>query len=79
MKADLIFVDGPKDRAFEPAFARNLDTLDFDNPPWVLFDDIHDLNMLRFWRELCKPKLDLSPFGHWTGTGLVQWTESEPD
>jgi len=71
--ADLLFVDGPKDRKFEPAFAARLDTLRFASPPWAIFDDIRDLNMLRFWRELKKPKLDLSSFGHWTGTGLVRW------
>jgi predicted O-methyltransferase YrrM len=75
-RADLLFVDGPKDRIFEPAFARRLDALDFDNPPWVLFDDILDRNMLRFWRELNKPKVDLTSFGHWTGTGLVRWTRA---
>lgn len=77
-KADLLFVDGPKDRKFEPAFARNLDTLDFPRPPLVIFDDIRDMNMLRFWRELGKPKLDLSSLGHWTGTGLVSWTKNPP-
>jgi len=72
-KADLLFVDGPKDRKFEPAFAALLDTIAFEKPPWVVFDDIRDMNMLRFWRMLDKPKLDLSSFGHWTGTGLVRW------
>jgi len=74
-QADFIFVDGPKDRRFEPAFAARLDTLAFARPLWVLFDDIRELNMLRFWRELDKPKLDLTSFGHWTGTGLVRWSE----
>ncbi|MGQ9662948.1 MAG: O-methyltransferase [Kiritimatiellia bacterium] len=72
-RADLIFVDGPKDGKFEPAFASHLSTIQFDRPPYVLFDDIRDLNMLRFWRELSYPKLDISSFGHWTGTGLVSW------
>jgi len=71
--ANLIFVDGPKDRRFEPAFARQLDQLRFTAPPWVLFDDIRDLNMLQFWRDIKHPKLDISSFGHWTGTGLVYW------
>lgn len=72
-QADFIFVDGPKDGRFEPALAARLDTVEFTRPPYVLFDDIRDLNMLRFWRELRKPKLDISSFGHWTGTGLVRW------
>jgi hypothetical protein len=33
--------------------------------------------MLRFWRELKKPKLDISSFGHWTGTGMVMWEQPE--
>ena len=39
----------------------------------MIFDDIKDLNMLRFWRRLAKPKLELMSFGHWTGTGLTLW------
>jgi hypothetical protein len=74
--ASLIFADGPKDKVFEPAFARNLDSLSYASPPWVIFDDIRDLNMLQFWRDIEKPKLDLSSFGHWTGTGLVHWIQS---
>jgi len=73
-QADFIFADGPKDGKFEPAFAALLDTVRFERPPVVLFDDIRDHHMLGFWRDLPKPKLDLSSFGHWTGTGLVRWT-----
>jgi hypothetical protein len=72
-RAQFMFVDGPKDGRFEPAFARQLDSLTFAAPPWILFDDIRDLNMLQFWRDIPHPKLDLSSFGHWTGTGLVRW------
>lgn len=71
--ADLIFLDGPKDGRFEPVVLAQLETLDFEKAPYVLFDDIRDRNMLRFWRELRHPKLDISSFGHWTGTGLVEW------
>ena len=72
-QADLIFLDGPKDGKFEPALASLMDTITFTKAPWVLFDDIRDLHMLRFWRELKKPKLDMTSFGSWTGTGLVYW------
>jgi len=74
-QADLLCLDGPKDGKFEPQLAEFLDTLPFDKPPWVFFDDIKDLHMLRFWRELDKPKLDFTSFGSWTGTGLVSWKE----
>ena len=72
-EAEFLFIDGPKDRRFEPAVAKLLSTVKFKKTPWVVFDDIRDRNMLAFWRELDKPKLDISSFGHWTGTGLVYW------
>jgi predicted O-methyltransferase YrrM len=75
-EADLIFADGPKDGVFEYKFIDLLDTLTFAKPPYVVFDDIRDRNMLRFWREMNKPKLDISSFGHWTGTGLVMWEKT---
>jgi hypothetical protein len=39
-----------------------------------MFDDIRLWNMLRTWRTINRPKLDLTSFGHWSGTGLVDWT-----
>lgn len=71
--APLIFADGPKDEKFEPRFSEFLDTVDFETSPYVVFDDIKDMKMLAFWRRLAIPKLDLTSFGHWTGTGLVRW------
>ena len=38
-----------------------------------MFDDIRLLNMIEQWRALPRPKLDLTSFGHWSGTGLVDW------
>jgi predicted O-methyltransferase YrrM len=72
-QADLLFLDGPKDGKFEPAFAALLNTIQYSKAPWILFDDIRDLHMLRFWRELRYSKLDFTSFGSWTGTGLVYW------
>ena len=70
-KADLIFCDGPKDCIFEQSFLDNMDKLNFANSPLLILDDIKVWNMLKIWRNIKKPKLDLSSFGHWTGTGLV--------
>jgi hypothetical protein len=39
----------------------------------LIFDDIRVWNMLEFWREIRMPKLDLTSFGHFSGTGVVQW------
>jgi predicted O-methyltransferase YrrM len=71
--ADLVFVDAPKDGTFEPAFIRNLAQIQTKKDLLVVFDDIRLLNMLLPWREISRPKLDLVSFGHWTGTGLVDW------
>ena len=71
-KADLLFVDAPKDGRFEPAFLKNLDGL-ARSAPLVVLDDIRVWNMLSTWRTITKPKIDLTSFGHWSGTGVVEW------
>jgi predicted O-methyltransferase YrrM len=72
-KADLIFVDAPKDGVFEPRFLQNLDQMEFEKPPLLVFDDIRLWNMLAVWRGITRPKIDLTSFGHWSGTGIVSW------
>jgi predicted O-methyltransferase YrrM len=71
--ADFLFVDGPKDGRFEPAFLRLCETLPLKPGTVLLFDDVRTWNMLKVWRSVAHPKLDLVSFGHWTGTGLVLW------
>ena len=71
--ADLIFVDAAKDGSMEARFVRILDSIELARGPIVVFDDIRLWNMLAVWRALAHPKLDLTSFGHWTGTGLVEW------
>jgi len=70
--AELIFVDGPKDRRFEPRFTRLLTVAFGGSGKIVLFDDIRVANMVRFWATLGAEKLDLTSLGHWSGTGLVR-------
>jgi predicted O-methyltransferase YrrM len=68
--ADLIFIDGPKDGVFEPMLVSLL--LPVIRPGQVLvFDDIRKLEMLQIWRDLPLTKLDVTSFGHWSGTGLA--------
>lgn len=74
-EADLIFVDGPKDGVFEERLIKNLEYLNLASQPLVVFDDIRTWNMLVTWRRIARPKLDITSFGHWTGTGFVDWTE----
>lgn len=72
-QADLIFIDGPKNGLTEAAIVAALKNTTFRRSPIVVFDDIRFLNMIDIWRELRKPRLDLGSFGHWTGTGIVEW------
>ena len=70
-QADLVFIDGPKDGRFEPAFMALLLPVVRETGAFLVFDDIRVVPMVRFWRELDMPKLDLTSFGHWSGTGLA--------
>lgn len=70
-RADLIFLDAAKDGVTEPRLLAQLRRVPFTRPPLLVLDDIRVWNMLQVWRALRDPKLDLTSFGHWTGTGLV--------
>jgi len=72
-KADIVFVDGPKDGRFEYCFWENLRRLPLGSTPLVVLDDIRFFNMLRLWTSIRLPKLDATSLGHWSGTGLVRW------
>jgi predicted O-methyltransferase YrrM len=72
-QADLIFIDGPKDGVFERVLLDRLAGVRFAAPPIVMFDDIKMWNMLRIWNDVSRPKLDMTSFGHWSGTGLIDW------
>jgi predicted O-methyltransferase YrrM len=71
--AELIFVDGPKDGATEREFLARLAAVPFRRCPIVVFDDIRVMNMVRVWRAIARPKMDMTSYGHHTGTGLVDW------
>jgi len=74
--SQLIFVDGPKDGIFEPAFIELVTKTPRSAPALLVFDDIRMWNMLRPWSELALPKLDMTSFGHWSGTGFC-WLDKE--
>jgi predicted O-methyltransferase YrrM len=71
--SDLLFVDGPKNIEFEENFLQRLSKLRLRQNPLVVFDDIRVWNMLKIWHDLSRPKLDLTSFGHFSGTGIVDW------
>lgn len=72
-KADIIFLDALKDGKQEYLFLKNLSTIDFKKKCYFIFDDIRLWNMLDIWYNMDRPKLDLTSFGHWSGTGIVEW------
>ncbi len=71
-QADLVFLDGPKDGVFEPRMLRRLAGLAPKAAFLLVIDDIRFLEMVEAWADLPSPKIDLTSFGHWSGTGLAQ-------
>ena len=72
-RADFIMVDAPKDGVFEEKFYSLLSTLSMENKTrYMLLDDIRFTSELVNWRRIDSPKIDLTSFGHFTGTGLVE-------
>jgi hypothetical protein len=72
-ETELLFMDGPKDGLFERKFLQQLEGIRFQKPLLLVLDDIRFWNMLALWHDIARPKLDLTSFGHWSGTGLVEW------
>lgn len=72
-EADMIFVDAAKDGVMEEQLLENFDSISFKRNLLVVFDDIRLWKMLRVWRNISSPKLDVTSFGHWSGTGFVAW------
>lgn len=71
-RADLLFIDAAKDGILEPKLMSWFSTLKFNTRPIFIYDDIRFWNMLAPWRTLAWPKLDLTSFGHWCGTGICE-------
>lgn len=69
--ADLVLLDGPKDGRFERRFLEHYLPIFRAGQAVLVVDDIRFVNMIQLWRDLPYPKLDVTSFGHWTGTGLV--------
>ncbi|HYE19465.1 MAG TPA: hypothetical protein VEA69_13525 [Tepidisphaeraceae bacterium] len=71
-QAEFFFVDGPKNIEYETALMAQLATIKYTTPPIMLWDDTRLAGMVKYWRELKHPTLDLTSFGHWSGTGLLE-------
>lgn len=76
--ADLVFVDAAKDGVMEKRFFDQVLRLPRKKPTVLLFDDTRVPNMVAFWRSIARPKLDLTSFGHWSGTGLTYLEGAPP-
>jgi predicted O-methyltransferase YrrM len=74
--ADIIFIDAPKDGIFEYEFVPMLQQLDGKEGKILIFDDIRFLNTIDMWNRIKSPKLDVTSFGHFTGTGIVDISKS---
>lgn len=71
-KSELIFLDANKDGIFEDLFLTNLSKNKFDKRFRLLvIDDIRYFSMYKIWNKINSPKIDLTSFGHWSGTGIV--------
>jgi len=74
--ADFIMCDGPKDGKFENKFYTLLSTLNFsEKSRWLFLDDIRFMTEISNWRAIKNPKIDLTSFGHFSGSGLVNISE----
>ena len=70
--ATLIFIDATHDGVLEAKLLATLQAIPFRQKAYAILDDIRVWTMLKMWREVRLPKLDLTSFGHWSGTGLVE-------
>ena len=71
--ADLIFIDAPKDGVFEKNILINLKKIGIKDKTILMFDDIKQWNMLKIWSDIKMPKIDITAFGHFTGSGLIEY------
>lgn len=72
-EAEFIFIDASHNGILEEKILSNLKKISFKNKVFILMDDIRVWTMLKTWRNISLPKLDLTSFGHWSGTGLIEF------
>ncbi len=73
----LIMLDTQHDGVFESGFYAHLRRIGFKG--LLFLDDIHfNPEMESFWQSIREPKQDLTHLGHWTGSGLVDFSGRLP-
>ncbi len=78
-QADIIFMDAAKDGKMERRFLEEFGDCNCKRNSLLVIDDIRLWNMLDIWDDVRWPKLDISSFGHYTGTGLVELPSTAPE
>jgi predicted O-methyltransferase YrrM len=73
--SDMILLDADKSGTFEDSLLTKMSTISFESKFRLLFiDDIRYFSMYKVWKKIKNPKIDLTSFGHWSGSGLVDIT-----
>jgi hypothetical protein len=73
LKAPFIMLDTNHDGAFERKFYAFLKENRYQG--FLFLDDIHlNTDMIRFWDGITEPKEDITDLGHFSGSGLVDFT-----
>jgi len=73
-EVEFVLVNGPGDGKFEQHVLQRVEDLQFEKAPIVMLNDTRKWEMLRYCREIRYPTLDMTSFGRWTGTMLVELT-----
>ena len=72
LASPLILLDTAHDGVFEQQLYGTLVAGQYDG--LLLLDDIYlNPTMQGFWERIGLEKIDLTPLGHWSGTGLVRF------
>ncbi len=71
-EAGLIFIDASHDGDLEERLLENLKKIPFSHKVFCVLDDIRVWTMLSMWRSIELPKIDLTSFGHWSGSGVIE-------
>ena len=75
LSAPLIMLDTDHDGTFENQFYQFLKSNQYNG--FLFLDDIHLNNaMIRFWNSITEPKVDLTDIGHFSGSGLVDFSKA---
>lgn len=72
LTSSLIYVDIAHDGVWEKILIDKL--IKFKYKGLVIFDDIYEFDeILKLWNSIELKKIDLTKYGHWSGTGLIDF------